>query len=476
MRALILLPPATLRGHAITPTHHPIVAASLAAAAEKAGAEVEVIDAALDGLSPTDVARRVAAAAADVVGIVPYEYRRELPLETSLAAAAEIRRLHPSARIGLLNGTELAQAAAVRRAVDEGAADFAAVGDSEGSFGEFLLRSSEASPPPGILLRQGSGPLLDGGPREADDLDTFAIPAWHHFDFRRYMVPPHRYKRLPVLPVLASRACPYKCDFCPQAMFNTKQKHRVRSSQSVVDEVLTLHERYGARHVEFYDPSFGTKREVAAGICEKLIDAGRPVLWSCFTRSDLLDDTLLPLMAASGCRSILLGVESGDQGVVDGTGKALRLESVRRGVELCRKAGIDTIVSFIIGLPGETPQTIEKTIRFAQQIRPTYAQFHICRTYFDLPRWQAAGRIESDWEIGSESFKGHAYVPNAFASSAELKTWQRRAYRRFYLRPTYLLQLARSLANLEDVQRIGVGGAMLLKQLLTNRSSLTVGS
>jgi radical SAM superfamily enzyme YgiQ (UPF0313 family) len=476
MRVLIVLPPATLRGHPITPTHHPIVAASLAAAAEQAGAEVAVIDAALDGLSPTEVGQRAAAVDADVVGIVPYEYRRELPLDAALAAATEIRRLQRSARIGLLNGTELEQAAEVRRAVEDGAVDFAAIGDSEGSFAELLAREPDAPPPAGILLRSRRGHVEDGGEREADDLDRFCFPAWHHFAYRRYLVPPHRYEALPVLPVMASRACPYKCDFCPQAMFNTKQKHRVRSPENVVEEILFLRRRYGARHIEFYDASFGTKREIAAATCEKLINAGRPVSWSCFTRADLLDEKLLPLMAESGCRTILLGVENGDQAVVDATGKALSLESVRRGVEICRQAGIDTIVSFIIGLPGETPATVEKTIRLATELAPTYAQFHICRTYFDLPRWRAAGRIEADWEIGSESFKGHAYVPSAFSSSRELKRWQRTAYRRFYLRPAYLLQLARNLGNLEDLRRIGAGGAMLMRQLLTDRTSLTIGS
>lgn len=476
MRVLIALPPATLRGHRVTPTHHPIVAASLAAVAEKAGAEVGIIDAALDGLSPTEIGHRVASAQADVVGIVPYEYRRELPLETSLATAAEIRRLYPQARIGLLNGIELEQATAMRRAVEDDAADFAAVGDSEGSFAELLTRDPDAPPPRGVLLRNPQGQVEDGGEREADDLDQFPVPAWHYFDHRRYFVSPHRYKRLPVLPVMASRACPYKCDFCPQAMFNTKQKHRVRSPENVVEEIVRLHQRYGARQVEFYDASFGTKRELAAGTCEKLIDAGRPVLWSCFTRADLLDETLLPLMAESGCRTILLGVESGDQSVVDATGKALSLESVRHGVEMCRRAGIDTILSFIIGLPGETPETVEATIRFATEIGPTYAQFHVCRTYFDLPRWAAAGRVEADWEVGSESFKGRAYVPNAFSSSSELQALQRQAYRRFYMRPGYLLRLARDLRGLEDLRRLGSGGLVLLRQLLTERTGVTVDS
>lgn len=476
MRVMIVLPPATLRGHQLTPTHHPIVAASLAAAAERCGAKVSVVDAALDGLSPADVGRRAASADADVVGIVPYEYRRELPLETSLATAAEVRRWHRPARIGLLNGTELEHAAAVRRAVEDGAADFAAIGDSEGSFAELLTGQAEGSPPAGILRGKPDGQVEDGGDRDADDLNRFAFPAWHYFDHRRYVVPPHRYKRLPVLPVMASRACPYKCDFCPQAMFNTKQTHRVRSPGNIVEEVLYLHQRYGARHIEFYDASFGTKRDVAAAMCERLIDAGRPVFWSCFTRADLLDERLLPLMAESGCRTVLLGVESGDQAVVDATGKALRLESVRHGVEMCRRAGIDTILSFIIGLPGETPETLEKTIRFATELAPTYAQFHVCRTYFDLPRWREAGRIETDWEIGSESFKGHAYVPAAFSSSRELKAWQRTAYRRFYLRPAYLLQTIRDLGNLEDLRRIGAGGAMLVRQLLTDRTRLTVGT
>jgi radical SAM superfamily enzyme YgiQ (UPF0313 family) len=475
-KVLIVLPPATLRGHRVTPTHHPIVAAYLAASAEQSGADVQVVDAALDGLSPEEVGRRAVRADADVVGIVPFEYRRELPLDTSLAVAAEVRRQQPRARIGLLNGAELEHVAAVRGAVENGAVDFAATGDSEASFAELLRGGEYEAPPPGVLRRNRSGDVRDGGKREADDLDRLPFPAWHHFEHRRYFVTPHRYERLPVLPVMASRACPYACDFCPQAMFNTTQKHRVRSADGVVAEILELHGRFGARHIEFYDASFGTKRAVAARICEKLVEAGRPVSWSCFTRADLLDRDLLPLMAASGCRTILLGVESGSQALVEATGKGLDLDAVRAGVELCRRAGIDTIVSFIIGLPGETPQTIEQTIRFATELAPTYAQFHLCRTYFDLPRWREAGRVETGWKIGSESFKGHAYVPRAFASSRELQAWQRTAYRRFYLRPSSLLRLARVIGNAEDLARIASGGAMLMRQLFTERTNLTVES
>jgi radical SAM superfamily enzyme YgiQ (UPF0313 family) len=239
----------------------------------------------------------------------------------------------------------------------------------------------------------------------------------------------------------------------------------VRSGESVVKEILSLVANHGAREIEFYDPTFATRRQETMTLCRLLIEAGTPVQWSCNSRCDLMDEELVQQMAAAGCRRILFGIENGTQAIVDAALKNLSLDSVRTGIALCHKYAVETIASFIIGLPGETPATVESTIRFALELDPTYAQFHVCRAVYDHPRWLEAGRIQDEWEVGAESFNGRLYIPNAFESAKDLKSWQRRAYLRFYARPRYLARRVRELGSLEELRRLAAGGVMLLRQV-----------
>lgn len=460
MRVLLVLPPVNLDGERCAFRHQPIVTAYLAGAAERAGAEVRIVDAAYEGLSPSALGSLAAEFKPDVVGIVPYEYKRELPLSTSDSAAREIRASCPEALIGLLNGIEDEQRVALKQRVTDGVVDFAVLGDSELAFEAIAQDGLGEVTPPGVTQRTSDGTIIEGGSLPDTPLDELAFPAWHLIDFTRYRPSPHRYRQLPVLPILASRACPYPCDFCPQALFMTRQKHRVRSPESILAEVMHLVATFGVREIEFYDPTFATRRKDTIALCEALVAAGNPVTWSCNSRCDLLTDELIQTMVRAGCRRVLLGIENGDQALIDAAHKNMTLDDVRRAFKTLHKHGVETIAGFMVGLPGETPSTVEGTIRFALEIDPSYVAFFLAHgTPYTTTssRWLDAGRFESSWEVNEIGFSGPLYIPEAFADIDEMRALVRSAYRRFYGRPTYALKQLGQIRSIKDITRLGRG-------------------
>lgn len=445
--------------------------AYLAGAAERAGATVRVVDAAFEGISPKALAEMAREFAPDVVGLVPYEYKRELPLVTSDASAHAIRAACPDAIIGLLNGIEDEQRVALKERVALKTVDFAVLGDSELAFEAIAAGGLSEEPPPGVTRLNAEGQLIDGGPLPDTALDDLAFPAWHLIDFARYRPSPHRYRALPVLPILASRACPYPCDFCPQALFMTRQKHRVRSPENILAEVMHLVERFGVREIEFYDPTFGTRKKDTITLCDALERAGRPVTWSCNSRCDVLTDELIAAMVRGGCRRVLLGIENGDQALIDAAQKNMKLSDIRRAFASLHAQGVETIAGFMVGLPGETPESVEGTIRFALELDPSYVAFFLTHgTPYTTtsPRWLDAGRFEQPWEVNETGFSGPLYVPNAFSGIEELRALVRQAYRRFYGRPRYAARQLRQIRSLEDVTRLARGASEALRAAWTS--------
>jgi anaerobic magnesium-protoporphyrin IX monomethyl ester cyclase len=465
VRVLLVLPPVNLDGERCVFRHQPIVTAYLAGAAERAGAEVRIVDAAFEGISPAALGILAADFNPDVVGLVPYEYKRELPLSHSDAAAREIRARCPGVLIGLLNGIEDEQRVALKQRVTDGVVDFAILGDSEVAFESIAQHGLGEVVPPGVTLRTAYGAIVEGGSLPDTPLDDLAFPAWHLIDFTRYRRSPHRYRTLPVLPILASRACPYACDFYPQALFMTRQKHRVRSPESILAEVMYLVETFGVREIEFYDPTFAARRKDTMALCEALFVAGKPVTWSCNSRCDLLTDELIQAMVRAGCRRVLLGIESGDQALLDPADKSMTLEDIRRASKALDKHGVETIAGSMVGLPGETPTSVEGAIRFALELAPSYVAPFLARGApytTSSRRWLDAGRFESSWEVNEAGSSGPLYSPEAFANLDEMRALVRSAYRRFYGRPTYAVRQLGQLRSSERITRLwrGVGEAL----------------
>ena len=448
-RILFVLPPCDLFPKPVNPSHHPIMTATLAGVAIDLGFTVGALDATLNGLNPKQTAQHIAQWRPDWVWFIPYEYRRELPL---LTTQATLRFLEPLFKtcVGLANCPR--EEKDLKTLFENGDVDAVIYDDSETTLAKILCDQPQDAD--GMCFRTSSGEIIKSERHPTIDWASLPVPAWKIFEHQRYYPSAHRYKNKPILPIMASRSCPYGCDFCPQSLFNPSQKHATRPVEALIQEVETLIEDYGVVELEFYDPTFGIKRDETVALCRKL--AHLPVTWSCYTRCDLMDDALLREMAAAGCHTILFGVESGNEQILERTQKELSHADVLRTVKICRNLGIQTIASFILGLPGETAETLRESIAFSLRLNPTYAQYHLLRSFFEHDSWAEVGHIERNWNVSSASVNGYAYIPKDLTTRA-LQLGMLRAYGAFYLRPSKVKELLSDLKTPADWKRIGLG-------------------
>ncbi len=215
----------------------------------------------------------------------------------------------------------------------------------------------------GIAFR-ADGIKLTGERRLIENLDELPLPARHLF-------PLSRYHALDVhASVIAGRGCPFNCIFCVGSKMGGRRA-RYRNPKLVVDEVEQAL-AYGFKEVNFEDDLLTLNHRHVYTICDEIIARGLKFNWSVFSRADTVNLELLRRMKEAGCTWMLYGVESGNQQILNTVKKKITLEKIREGVRLGKEAGINVLASFIIGLPGETKETLKETDQFAQELEASY--------------------------------------------------------------------------------------------------------
>jgi anaerobic magnesium-protoporphyrin IX monomethyl ester cyclase len=304
---------------------------------------------------------------------------------------------------------------------------------------------------PGLCYRNLAGEVVHNPARRLrQDMEDIPWPAYHLFKIERYTnLQPitdglDRHARAYTL--LTSRGCPYQCIYCSKPI--TGNTWRARSPEDVVEEWRYLVEELGATEIGITDDVWNLKVDRAKEICRLLIARGlNHVPWITVhgMRADHTDAELFELMKESGCKRVGFGVESGNQAVLDSIKKRQKLDDVRRAFKEARAAGLQTMGFFIFGLPADTEETMEDTIRFALELDPDMANFMIAAPYPGTELWEIArreGRLFSmnwrDYAIHDE--RARYALPTLPPELVERK-WHE-ANRRFYLRPSQLWRKA----------------------------------
>jgi len=312
----------------------------------------------------------------------------------------------------------------------------------------------------GITYRASDGKMIstpDRPPIPVQALNELARPAWHLFKLERYtnLQPTVDQVDGLSLPILTSRGCPYRCSYCSQI---GPRRWRARSVESVVAEWRWLVQEVRAAEIGVLDDSFNIDRERVLDICDRLVQEHLShVPWIMINgiRANLADEEVLGAMKRAGCIRTAFGVESGNQAILDTVvDKHLTLDQVRAAFRAAQNVGMETIGFFIIGLPGETEETMEDTIRFACELDPVVANFSIATPFPGTQMYEtvkAQGRILADTWDDFVFFEGKARfeMPDLPAELVERK-WKE-AYRRFYLRPK---RIARTMARKETWLRL----------------------
>ncbi|MBI2957386.1 MAG: radical SAM protein [Chloroflexi bacterium] len=291
---------------------------------------------------------------------------------------------------------------------------------------------------PGVCYRGEDGEPVVNPPREyLQDLDILPFPARDLLPNDKYFDP---ILKNPFTFVLAGRGCPYRCTFCNWPQVLSGRRYRLRSPQKVVDELQHLEEKYGFRSFLFNDDTFTAVKSHAMAICDEMMRRGIKLPWGCYSRADNTDVELLKKLREAGCFILKVGVESGDQGILDNVHKNVRVEKVAEGVSLMKKMGFHVHGTFVFGLPGETPATITKTIGFARRVCPTTVQFSTAVPYpgAELHSYlKGKGYLKTeDW---NEYMPMHPIFEYPELSAEQISGAVKRAYRGYYFRPTYFM-------------------------------------
>ncbi len=255
----------------------------------------------------------------------------------------------------------------------------------------------------GLAWRDRHGGVRVNARRKAImDLDALPWPAYRFLPMLNYN-DDFTVLEKPNVQMWASRGCPYHCVYCmwPDIMYGG-HVYRARSPKLVADEMEWLVDTYGFKGVYFDDDTFNIGKKRLLQLCQEITDRGLNVPWGAMARADTSDRETLEAMAKAGLAGIKFGVESAVQSIVDGCGKGLDLARVEESVEWARQLGVKVHLTFTFGLPGDTRETVEKTIEYALSKNVDSVQFSITTPfpgtrYFDMVQEQGL-LLSTNWD------------------------------------------------------------------------------
>ena len=426
----------------------PISLATMAAVLERDGHRVAAIDAGAIGLPRERLLEGVASQPPDAV-----IWSTGTPsIADDLALAGELKSAAPRAATAVF-GTHVT---ALDRKVLEETPGLDAVfrNEPEATAGVWAERVAKGEPLDGVAgLSFRSGPEIVRNPDRPflDDLDALPDPAWHLFDLDAYRLPLKGERFLMVTP---HRGCPYPCSFCTAQTYYGARL-RKRSPARVVLEIERNLTRYGVREFFFWSDTFTLHKGYVLELSQALEPLG--ISWASNSRVDSIDAEVAQAMRRAGCWMVSFGIETGDQAVLETMGKGASVEEASAAVRVAKEAGLKVAGHFVLGLPGETRESLERTLHFASRLPLDFVQFY-CAVPLPGSRLYQTAR-ERGW-LASEDFsrfrQDEAVLNLPGLSPAEVMRYRQLAYRRFYMKPHVLLG-ALALLSPRNLRNLGRG-------------------
>jgi len=396
--------------HQMVNSYPPLGLGYLAAVLEREGHRVSIHDLGLDPASPIaeDVAR-IAAEEPSLVGLTAMTNNYHSIRETT-AALREV--LDCPIVIGGPHATLFPE-----QVLADPHVDYVVRGEGEETLRELVRVIGIEGPRPsgrrleqikGLGYRQGGEPILTAQRSLIEDLDALPFPARHLFELPRYPLYANDGERMVTL--LSSRGCPYNCSYCFKGIVG--QTYRQRSPANVLEEIRQVIDAYGYRHFYFIDDLFTLDQRRLAAIAEGMIAAGLDIRWQCLARVDRVTPELLRLMHRAGCRKIHYGIESGVPEILERIGKRITLEQVRQAVAWTTAAGISAKGYFMLGLPGDTEETVERTIRFASELALDQVMFSLTTPFPGTRLWDELVARQPDLAFHGDFAAAYYYSTN----------------------------------------------------------------
>jgi len=492
MKIMLILPPMKIQKkehYGVTP---PLGIAYLAAVLEKSAHEVRLLDCIVEGyehskkVSPEyihlglgwgEIEKRIRNFSPEAVGIscvfslMAPEARR----------IAEIVKAIDEDIVTVMGGAH-PSAMPEEILLDENV-DFVILGEGERTFPGLLNHLehdlNDLSDMGGLGYKSNGQIKINLKKHFIEDLDSLPYPAWHLLPMKKY----HKIgsshgglKRNKYASMITSRGCVGKCIYCAIHSVWGPQ-WRSRSPKSVVDEMEYLVNTYGIREIHFEDDNLTLHRRRAKEIFQEIVDRGLDITWTTpnGVAAWTLDEDILQLMKKSGCYQLNFGIESGNERVLkEIIGKPLKLDKVRNIVKKTKELGIWAHGFFILGLPGETKETMEDTIKFAIKLDLDSANFFIATPYPGTRLYEICRKnryIPEDFDVEKMRVQSSMISTEQFTSEELLKL-QRKAYQRFMIhtikreiRPKNILYRLRNTRSIDDLRFMYRKVSRLLKAI-----------
>lgn len=309
----------------------------------------------------------------------------------------------------------------------------------------------------GLSYKLADGSVKHNPPRATiEDMDglPFVAPIYRRdLNINNYFI---GYLKHPYVSFYTGRGCRSRCTFCLWPQTVGGHRYRVRSTENVLAEVKWIKENMPeVKEIMFDDDTFTDFKQRVEEIAVGLGKLG--VTWSCNAKANVPYKTL-KIMKDNGLRLLLVGYESGDDQILLNIKKGLRTDIARRFTEDCRKLGIIIHGTFILGLPGETKETIEKTIRFAKEINPHTIQVSLAAPYPGTELYRQA--VENGWlqeneatNLVSDTGVQLALISYPHLSKEDIYHSVEVFYKRFYFRPSKIWEIVREMLMSWDMMK-----------------------
>jgi len=422
--------------------------------------DITVIDCRVDWRGIPQFEEKLKALTPDVVGISVMTFT----LYESCEVAKAVKRVLPTTKI-VMGGPHVAIYPGETICLPY--VDYVIYGEGEFAVHDLLQALLAGDSPegiPGVITKETDISRITI--QAVENLNSLLPPARHLIDTSHYRSILNQADRTTTM--MSSRGCPGQCIFCDRPQWGNK--FRKRSATSVFNEVKDCYDKFDIKEFVFYDDTFTIDKQRVLDLCQLLADAKLPITWSVCARIDSVNEQMIKALARAGCNRIKFGVETGSARLQKHIRKNLDLSRIHEVITMTAKSGIEIFGYFMIGLPSETHEEIEMTINLMCSLPFDYVQVAIFTPY---PGTFAYKQLLEERKYGNDYWREFAtnphpdFIPPVLEDNftrAELECIRRRANRRFYFRPSYILKRLSKIRNIRELCDKGWMAVQLLRE------------
>lgn len=438
----------------------------LAAITEKEGFTCKIMDANVLRIKSAQVLKDVKKAKPHIVGISVNLFTYQV----SLSLTNKIKKSMPQT-IVILGGPT--PTSSPKRTLSACKADAVCVGEGEDTFLEILKRYKSKKHlfknVDGMIYKSGKRIVVNKPRAFIKDIDKIPFPAYHLFpDLTNYK---SRAVKTPFAPLLTSRGCPFHCVFCSKDVF--KFLCRMRSPENVIAEIDMLVSKFGVKQIDILDDNFTLNKERTKKILDLIIKRKYDLYVNLQSgvRTEGIDKSVIKKMKQAKIFKIPFGVESGDPGILKIIRKQLNQKRLLWCTKLAKEAGMKVYGFFIIGLPYDTGETMQRTIDFAKKMNPNIATFTVCIPFpgtelYNIVKKDGKFLVNMDDGINAGFYANKVFYELPGMDSKEVLRYYKKAMWEFYLRPTKIVELVTSLASWTEMKWLTQTSFSIVKKMI----------